>query len=523
MTSSLIASSSDGLLPIPALRGYAQVGGNFIFGESGRRVYGQVPAGHDGAYVSVTRNALEQAVVGTDDAGYGRLFLYQRGHRWALGTSLIELAEYVNECRWPLAIDELQFRGFLLSPKGMIGSQLLSLDTIFREIRLLAPREEAVVCSGARTTISIRWREEARPVDYQEALQDALDEMVGRLTSILQAGVPLASDITGGRDSRTVLAGLKVANESSVAIGDIVRFRSNPKLVDDWRVATALDEKYGLRLNRNTSADSYFVDLDHGYRVWRAHDLGTYTPLYQFRSYTAEITLSGAAGGVHRSVYREEFLRDRLGRLKTSYVSDADVSKLSRRIDETLDYVSGHPDRRLEHFRQFRNRFHGGRVPLRTHNVAPLASRRLKVASGLMTDAHLDRAQFYADIMLNLAPDLAKEPYDSASKGWGDEHYRDLTRVRVNPDRFQGAVYGEMEHPPREISPAKKPLEPFMEAFHAAAPGAIECGLLSSTYVARAREALESTEGRRFEHAIKGRGVSTVILAGEAARLSTSF
>lgn len=519
MLDSLIASSVS-KLPEPALRGYAQVGGDFVMGESGRSEYGNVPPGHDGAYVTVLPAGDGGVTVGTDDAGFGRLFLYQRGHRWALGTSLMELADYVSSQVWPLSVDPVQLKGFLLTPKGMLGSQLLSLDTIFREIRLLAPVEQATVLPGLRPCVVVSHREGPTPGTYEEALQDALNEMVGRLRSVLHAGVPVASDITGGRDSRTVLAALRLANDSGRSVGDVVRFRSSPKMTDDWAVATSLDAKYGLSLNRSP-AESYRVDPAHSYRVWRTHDLGTYAPLYQFRSYTPEVTLSGAAGGVHRSVYQDATLRDRLLRMQSEHLSAGELGELASRMEQTLDHVGGHHDRRLEHFRQFRNRFHGGRNPLRTHNVAPLASRKLKLASGMMSDDHLDRAQFYADIMLNLAPDLAAEPYDVASKGWGDQHHQELTQVTVDPTRYEGAVYGAMDHPPRVERAPKRPLEPFVDAFSEAAPAAVDSGLLPASYVKAAQKALDETDGVRFSHATKGRGVSMVILVGQAIRLSS--
>lgn len=520
MLDSLIASSSS-TMPSPRLQGYAQIAGDLVFGESGRAEYGDVAPGHDGAYVTVTAEGEGEATVGTDDAGYGRLFLYQRGHRWALGTSLMELADYVSSQNWPLDIDEVQLKGFLLTSKGMLGQQLLSLDTVFREIRLLAPAEEVHLIMGNGPEFMVRQRQTPKPFSYQEALEEALNEMVGRLRSLLQAGVPVASDITGGRDSRTVLAALRRANTLDGDIGEKVRFRSNRRHARDWTVAKHLSETYGLYINRS-SVGSYSVDPAHSYHVWRTNDLGVYSPLYPFLSYTPELTLSGAAGGVHRSVYREASLHDRLRRMKTEIVSREEIEVLTNRMEQTLDHVGGHSDRRLEHFRQFRNRLHGGRVPLRTHNVAPLASRRLKVASGLVSDEHLSRAQFYADIMLNLDPALAAEPYDTPHKGWGDQHYRELTRVEVAPDAYSGSVYGEMAHAPGMEVKSERPLQPFVDEFHAAVPAAKESGLLSREYIDDAEKTLQDTQGIEFQHAIMGTGVSVVILVGQATMLSSA-
>lgn len=519
MLNTIIASSVSGL-PVPRLRGYAQVGGDFILGESGRLEFGHVPPGHDGAYVSVVPLEPDKFSVGTDAAGYGRLFLYQRGHRWALGTSLMDLADHVQTLDWPLCVDHLQLKQFLFR-SNMLVNQLLSLDTIFSEIRLLGPSEEVIVGSGAVPTLAVLHREYSTPSDYESAMQDALDEMVGRLGTLIASGLPVSSAITGGRDSRAVLAALWLAHGSRDDIGEVVRFRSNERSGDDWRIAKALSRKYGLRVNRAAQAAEYAVDPGYGFEMWRANDLGVYSAIYQFLTYTAEVSLGGIGAETHRLIYSDPTLFHRLKRIQTHWVTDADVVALAARIDDSLAHLGGHEDGRVEHYRQFRNRFHGGRTPLRTIDVAPLNSRKLRAASSLVSPEHLDKAQLLADIMLNLAPELAAEPYDSLEKAWVQEHFDKLTHLQVYPERYAGRVYGQLEGPPRAEHHPAKPLEPYIQAFREAAPAAVDSGLLPFEFVNEAAGVLEETKGRRFKHAVQGRGVSTVILAGQAAELST--
>lgn len=515
-----IIASSDSDAPVPGLRGFAQVGGDFVLGESGRLDYGDVSAGHDGAYVSVVAVEPGKFCVGTDAAGYGRLFLYQRGHRWALGTSLMNLADHVRTLDWPLGVDHLQLKQFLFR-SNMLVNQLLSLDTIFPEIRLIAPNEEVVVEAGVVPTFTVQRRETLAASDYESAMQDALDEMVGRLRTLITSGLPVSSAITGGRDSRAVLAALRLAHGSQEPIGEMVRFRSNERSADDWRIVKALSSKYGLRVNRATQATNYAVDPAHGFDVWRANDLGVYSAIYQFQTYTAEISLGGVGGETHRLIYSDPTLFHRLKRIQTPWVTDADVVALAARINDSLGHLKGQEDGRVEHYRQFRNRFHGGRTPLRTIDVAPLNSQKLKSASNLVASEHLDRAQLLADIMLNLAPDLAAEPYDLPEKSWVQKHFDESTHLRVDPDRYAGRVYGKLEGPPGAEHHPTTPLEPYIQAFREAAPAAVDSGLLPHEFVNEAAGVLEETKGKRFKHAVQGRGTSTVILAGQAAELTT--
>lgn len=519
MPNSIIASTITGV-PESALHGFAQVDGDFIFGDSGRKIYGTVLPGHDGAYVSVVRRSADSALVGTDAAGYGRLYLYQRGFRWALGTSLMELADYVRSLDWPLGVDRLQLTQFLFR-SNMLVNQLISLDTVFPEVRLVATSEEVEILHGRLSSYMVRQRETLTcNSDYRATMQDAIDEMVGRMRTLLQAEMPVASAISGGRDSRTILAALRVADEASGDIGLQVRFRSNERRFDDWAVAKLLSSRYGLHLNRASDAPELPVDPGHSFDLWRTHDLGVYSSIYQFLSYTPEVALSGVGGETHRAAYSGRSLVDRLRRVQTEFVADEAVDALAVRIEHSLDFLGGHRDRHLEHYRQFRNRFHGGRAPLRTAIIAPLNTKKFRAASSLMSATYLSQAQFLADIMLNFAPDLAIEPYDSPGKSWSEKHYEDLTRLTPDPERFVGRVYGNLEPPPVTVYRSQKPLEPFFEAFHEAAPAAVESGLLPRRFVKEAEKKLQETQGRRFRHAEEGRDVSTVILAGQVAELA---
>lgn len=503
------------------LRGYAQVGVDIIAGPEGHAAFGDVPAGHDGAYVSVVQGGEDgSAVIGTDDTGYARLFIYRDIDKWAIGSSLVDLAEFVSERAWPLSINEAQFKTFLLKSRGMLGNQLTSLGTSFNEIRLLAPSEYAVIRNTEFPSLEVSQRAPKLPTDYPTALKDALDEMTGRLRTLIRSGLPVVSDITGGRDSRTVLAALRVADDTTTPLSDVVRFRSSERIEEDWVIAKPLSEKYGLRVNRATQESTFGVDPDYAFQMWRSNDLGAYAPLYLFKSYSDEIALNGAAGGVHRSVYRKATMADQLRAMRTDYLTEDDLVALTDSMEQSLDHVGGHDDRRLEHFRLFRNRFHGGRNALRTLSVAPLGSAKLRHASSLMSDEHLDRAQFYADVMYNLAPDLADEPYDSPKKGWDDRHRNELTLVNVEPGRFVGRLYGRPTPPPERRSAERKHLEPFYEAFLKAAPRAVESRLLPSEYVAAAQQTLEAAKDGALKHAVDGVPISTVILAGEAVVLA---
>ncbi|GFZ98571.1 hypothetical protein [Nesterenkonia alkaliphila] len=234
MYENAVITAVDKPLPGAYLRGYALIGANLVIGESGRERFGEVRSGQDGAYVSVSPEPGGRVSIGTDDTGYAKLFLYHSGDNWALGASLMELAEYVSDRSWELTVDRSQLQNFLL--RGMIGNQLTSHHTVFSEIRLLAPTTDVVVSDGLKPSIEIRRRVDERPSDYANVLQDGLDEVTGLLRTLIQSDIPVVSDITGGRDSRVVLALLQTANSTGQSLGRHVRFRSNRRNSADWPV-----------------------------------------------------------------------------------------------------------------------------------------------------------------------------------------------------------------------------------------------------------------------------------------------
>lgn len=528
MRNSILASSVSPL-PEPRLEGYAILGSDFVIGDAGQSLYGHVPTGGDGAYISVQTSSAGHVRIGTDDAGYRRLYMYRHDSHWAVGTSLIEVAEHAAGLKWPLSIDAAQIQSFMLGrwhrkphllTPGMISQQATSRKTAFKEIFLLLPDEEVVASPATPNEARIERRpREKTPDTYGVALQEGVNELVGRMRTLLSSQVPLRSDITGGRDSRVILAALTRAKSSGINLGERVLFRSGEHVEADWRIVEPLARKYHLEVNRRIPGLIQRVDPDAGYAEWRRYDLGGYAPVYPVVNYDLAVSLTGAAGGAHRSVYRNKPLKSNVVEQSHRFLESATLNEIARSAKETVDHAGYALDDNLAHFRLFRNRFHGGRNALRSLSVAPLSSTKLQGASNLMSAAHLGRAQFFADVMFNLHPGLAAEPYDSPSKEWDERHVAELTTICIN-DSQEGAVYGAIEQKGLKWSGRdRNALDPYREAFDAIAGDVISSGLLPSEYVYGAGFELHNVGAGRFDHAIDGAPASTVLLAGEALNL----
>ena len=213
-------------------------------------------------------------------------------------------------------------------------------------------------------------------------------------------------------------------------------------------------------------------------------------------------------------------MADRLRAAASPLQSAEEIDQLITEMEDSLRALPGHPDPRVEHFRRFRERFHGGRQALRSLQVPLLTSAGLRHASGLLPAEHVERAQFFADLMFSLAPDLAAEPYDVPSKGWDHIHRREATRVRLTRARLHGRVHGQLQTPPVLRFAGQQPLDPYRDLLRAAAPVAVDSGILTVDYVTLAFRALDASNGRVFAHATHAIPLSHTLLVAEVLRLT---
>lgn len=516
MSDAIIASSLT-VPDHPLLHGFAFSGVDFIVGDDGARAVGGVSPGSDGAYVSVTPMANGRTTIGTDGAGYAKLFFYQSDSNWVAGRSLIATAEYAASNDWPLEADDVELAALELR-SGMISQQLISDRTVFKQIRLLSPMEEIVITNAREA--HIRKRASEHVGDYATALGAGVSLLVGRMATLLNAKVPLVSDLSGGRDSRVILAALRYASGGKRTLST-VRFRSNPRRSEDYAVARKIARLNNFPLNGAPLANPTKRAPREAFDLWRTHDLGVYHPIYPAVQFGGEVALSGASGGAHRSVYRGANLAESLHSLKTALVPPRVMASLVERAHAAVAEAGEGADAQLAHFRLFRNRIHGGRNSLRDISIAPLAAQSLVRASNALGERGVRRAQFYADIMLNLAPDLARLKYDSPEKDWDPGHFRDASMVVMDDELNGGNVYGSLTRR-RELgpNPDENVIAPYLDAFVEARHPVRESGILSESTIEKAENALSEASDRYFAHAADAAPVSHVLLVNEVLKLA---
>lgn len=517
MRDNLVLAASNLALPDRACFGYVWVGSDLYFcdGESGD--VPQLDLGEDGAYVAVLPGS-ENICIGTDFFGFGKVYLYRSGHNWAVGRSMMGLADYAASSGWPLSKDFTQLQSCFLRGNSMIGGQLSSSRTVFQEISLVPAEQKLEIDRSKRLEISGRNRS-APSMSYSDGLQFALEEMCSRLRTLLRSDVPLSSDLTGGQDSRLIFGALVNSADSNVDLNQAVRFKSQVSWKQDYAVATKIAKHYGVDLNR-PAAKRVEADIDYALELWRLNDLGVYSTFYPVLPSSGEIALNGCAPA-YRPTYKNASLGDEMRANRTEWISDDAIKGLEAAALESLAEIPDSGDLRVRHYSLFRNRIHGGRPALRGAAVSPLSSQALYRAATLLPSTAIERSQFYADAMFSLDPELAEFEFDKPSKNWTDEQKAALTTVPIRQRYIQaGKVYGSPSEVPEKSSNLDtRQHDRLAEMYYRAKPKVI--GLLPPSFLNKADEYIsEVLRGSQQFAPVLG-FVTTVILYGEVERLSS--
>ncbi len=514
---------------------------NLIIGNGGYQQYradgkSDIQPGQDGTYIVVLQ-AGSETVIGTDAAGYYKLFLYQHGGSWALSNSLIDLARFAASKKWPVTINEPHLASFFI--KSAFGNQLTSLRTSVKEIQLIpSTMEDVITLSSSGSRITLRQTRTAfeaseQNTAYGEALREYLRLWTGRMATVLQSDLYVVSDLTGGRDSRAILSLiLAAAQQTGEELLQRIRFRTRNRADADLAVATELASKFHLNFRNShpSSRSPVRMELQEGYQKWKSLCLGVYAPIYfaDKRSVPTAIAFTGAGGEGHRRFY-PHIAPDRFLENQRKFIpSSAHYEALRRDILDDLAFlqqgfeVSTEP--MMLHYRHFRDRCHGGRTPQYLNTLSPLASASLRRASSLCSREQVERGQVLADILLNANRELALMPYDTPKKAFDDRHLAELLDASdaVRSASRNGRVYAA------EATPAeggnfqqKEALRMLRDEFLAHYDDMRKTGFFPVDYIEKARGTIEeAAQSGRFAHPIDGCAVSHVLLAGELSSLS---
>jgi hypothetical protein len=424
-----LISSWMGATPPLRFSGIAYVGDAIIIGQEGFDTYAarnqvRIEDFTEGRF-SLFGKCGRDTVALTDYMGQDAAFYYHEGEQWAVSNSFLYLAEYLANQGVRLTPYQSALIPYL-GPHGFT-EQLISHNTPILEIKLLSATSMArIPAQTGRFTLEKR-AASLEPGDigaseYEALLVDYATKWSSRMAALVESfPSALQFDISGGRDSRAVLA-LCCAGVDNLSQ---VNFCSNKNRPEDFTIAEALASSLNFEI-KNQPLQTEGASAEAAYQLWKYGNLGVYYPVYIARGTRPSqvIQFHGAGGECFRYPYSEP------GEKFANLIEGRIMGPSSMKQAFKTEYYTGYQELGLPmgqkssgatHYRALRSRLHFGRNWFRSLSstlVTPLASWDLLKATSFYTDREKSGAKLFCDLMFLCAPSLAHAPFDVPSKAF---------------------------------------------------------------------------------------------------------
>ncbi|MGP5548345.1 hypothetical protein [Psychrobacter alimentarius] len=508
--------------PESFFQGYCFSECDYIFGDGGAKDFYKakgfnIKGGEDGCYVTV-ESQHNVFSFSSDFSGNKKIFYYWMPNLWVVSNSLFLLAEHLKKSNVILTANYSQLAAIGIH-KGGFFNQLYSVNTFIDGVRLLPTESSLSISKSGYSIQSIK--KETVFKNYEEGLSVFIGMWIARLTGLLNSGIEVRSDLTGGADSRTVFTFLKKAAEESVEKENrpLLHSSSTPNNTTDLKIAEKIGEAYGLSINekgvpttnRFSGADSFFS--------WKILCLGTYHPIYFPKSGPQfnRVGLGGAGAENHRPFYKyediETWMNINASKVSPSWLSHNVVAEVNSEINR-MTSTGSKIDPMILHYRAYRNRMHSGRTPQYVALFNPLGSKILEDISEIAGNHRLEAGQINYDLMATLLPSILNIPFDSDAKALNEVRVKNLTQLKEWHKFKPGVCYIESlvkEYPKEKTLSA---LELLNSDFQRSKDKSFVRSFFGESFINQAEEMIENAvENKRFSHAVDGQGVAAILAA----------
>lgn len=516
---SFLASSEE---PTPdAFYGYFFHESDYVFGNSGFQQFlnGGVDLTHsprlDGCYVRIVRDDQGLSFY-TDHSGYKALYYFSDGPTWAVSDSFARLVRHLRKLNVRITPNYCHLSS--INSTNSTNNQLFSWNTPVRGVKVL-PRGHSLHVHNDKIAIAA----DPKPPShrYAPALAKHLDLWISRIETILSnTELQLTVDLTGGVDSRTNFALAIAAYSRSNASGSRPRItcQGTPGKSLDHNVATDLCSEYGFSLNEGNRVAPVRLTPAQGFHAWEDMSLGVYYPLVIPTTHSSpnRIHLNGGGGEVHRDFYLpssvEGFFAGHASRSLYPWLGN-EAAQDGYLSASTVANTYEEPIMRA-HYREFRHRYHVGRLPRQSVSFTPLDSATAELAHS-DEERNPTGAQFNFDVLASLEHQLLLADFDRKDKAPTAHNVNELTVVPLSEGKRSGRVWLPGEslalNSGRSYSMQQR-VEPFIDAVSRAENNDFVRAFCGPDLVHKAHELLSKIhDGGSIGNPVNGYPVSTVL------------
>lgn len=502
-------------------QGYCFVETDYIFGDGGREKFynhtgSRIKGGEDGCYITVESSDNIYSF-SSDFYGYKKLFYYWTPEIWVVSNSIFLICEHLKKSNVFLKANYSQLSTVGIH-RSLFFNQVYCVDTIVEGIKLL-PVGFKLNISKSKYMIE-KLENNTKFKSYRDGLSLFISIWTSRLAGLINNGIDIQSDLTGGLDSRTVFTVLKTATELVKDSVQIPVLRSGATEDNkDLEIATIIAGTYGFPINEKSLSITNRFSGEESFFSWKSLCLGVYHPIY-FPSYGPQHSLVALAGGGaenHRLFYKyndtEAFIKANAAKIQPTWFInnfEAEMHTEIRRMSLTGSKV----DLMTRHYREYRNRMHAGRSPQYVSSFNPLASKILDATAEFAGLERLKAGQVSFDIMASLLPSIFDIPFDSPSKALNETRINNLTIIKDWEVKGVGKVFIDT---PINNSISQKTASAFEflnDDFQNSLDKPFVKSFFTKEFINQANNIMiEARDKRRFPHAIDGQSIAAVIAA----------
>ena len=310
-----------------------------------------------------------------------------------------------------------------------LTSQSLSSSTTAEEIKYAPPGSVIHLTKILKNGIKFRCEHigakqvfKLENISYEDSIRQAADQLSGFLGGIINSKImPCSIDLSGGLDSRLVLAGASdYFDYNNLSVGSHIKNKV------DFKIASEVCNKFGLKLNPKDKSVKSRVKPGS---MWMASNAGFYDSLYATVIQRIEGFKFGA-GGHGAEVFKGNYGWRKISNIGIGYENNTIYSYLQSEMRRGLEEFGIDPEDSIGsewHFLAYRNAIHASRgTQLSNFYLRPLHMKSLvhnMKAKGLKNKFKHNPV---SDMLIYLNPELAQIGFDNEKKNIKED---DINRV----------------------------------------------------------------------------------------------
>lgn len=433
--------------PDAFFQGYFFSGNDYINGAEGAASFQaatgkQITGGYDGCYVHIQRHH-DSYKFNIDFSGYKVLYYFHDGDIWAVSNSFAQVVNYIRKYKGRIRPNYPHLG--TITGTNSTNNQLFSFETLAQGVRVV-PRATELLITPQRAHLLPLPHRKART--YRDGLQKHLELWVSRFETLLSdERVQFSIDVTGGLDSRTNLALAVKALERLGTAAQLPRFTcgGTPSQSEDYRIASELCDFYGVPLNPPNRNKRIYYTPKEAYSAYQDLSLGVYHPLVvpAIAPSALRVQASGGGGEVHRDFFDPNQVTRYFRGFAKRNASTSLGFEAAKDGQISLEYMNteGNPHPLRAHYREFRHRYHVGRMPRFSTCFTPLDSTTAEAAQLVAGRERQTEGQFNYDVLYSLDPELIDLPFDTPNKTPDVDIRSRLSREDIEPDAAPGEIW----------------------------------------------------------------------------------